>query len=58
MGSEVINNKIVLFIVLMAIMSVFCVNAINSDDSGHKLEINSIKFIIPESLIKLSLGIN
>lgn len=49
----IMNNKIVLFIVLIAIMSVFCVNATNSDDSDHKVKINSIKFIIPEEFNKV-----
>ena len=47
------NKKIVLLIVLIAIMSVFCVNATNLDDSGHKVKINNIKFIIPEEFNKV-----
>lgn len=42
------NKKIlVLLIFSFAIISLSCVNALDSVDSGQKMEINSIKFIIP-----------
>lgn len=49
------NKKILaLFVFIMAIVSLSCISAVDFDDSVQKMEINSIKFVIPNNFQEIT----